>query len=168
MPGLPELAGLVGQMAAQWEARAQQQATHMDTDVDAVPDSPADGAGQPSAADAVIEAASDTATAAEASTAEMDPATAADPSTTEAAGSTATGVHAEAEPSSATPQAAVGPDVNAGTSGPTEAEQEPAVDANADDTGATDAVADVHAASDLDRKDATVPQRQKKKKLSKK
>ena len=30
--GLPELAGLVGQMAAQWETRMQQQATQMDTD----------------------------------------------------------------------------------------------------------------------------------------
>ena len=174
MPGLPELAGLVGQMAAQWEARAQQQATHMDTDVEAVSESPADGAGQPPAADAVIEAASDTATAAEATTAEMEPATAAETSMTEAAGSTATTAaqlitdsHAEAEPSSATPQAAVGPDVN-GTSGPTEAEQQPAVDANADDTGATDAVADVHTGSDPDRKDAVVSQRQKKKTVSKK
>lgn len=32
IPGLPELAGLVGHMAAQWEAHAQQQAMRMETD----------------------------------------------------------------------------------------------------------------------------------------
>ena len=31
IPGLPELAGLVGNMAAQWEAQAQQQAMQMET-----------------------------------------------------------------------------------------------------------------------------------------
>lgn len=32
IPGLPELAGLVGNMAAQWEAHAQKQATQIETD----------------------------------------------------------------------------------------------------------------------------------------
>lgn len=36
IPGLPELAGLVGDMASQWEAHAQQQAMQMETDDGAV------------------------------------------------------------------------------------------------------------------------------------
>lgn len=53
IPGLPELAGLVGTMAAQWEAHAQKQAMQPETDGEAVQEATA-GADSPAvAADAV-------------------------------------------------------------------------------------------------------------------
>ena len=42
IPGLPELAGLVGDMAAQWEAHAQQQAMPSETDGGAAEEAVAD------------------------------------------------------------------------------------------------------------------------------
>lgn len=175
IPGLPELAGLVGQMAAQWEARAQQQATHMDTDAE-TPDDKSDAAGCPETASAT-----DAATTSEvgATTAKHQVATAAAAGTSRAPGSKASAVtqdrtdaQEEAITSGAGEDATQSSDAVAGMSGAVEADEGPAVDANADaslsdvvaDARASEAVAGVSTEPDSTSMDAVENRRQKKKK----
>ncbi|DBB15126.1 TPA: hypothetical protein ACH3X3_004135 [Trebouxia sp. C0006] len=175
IPGLPELAGLVGQMAAQWEARAQQQATHMDTDAE-TPDDESDAAAGPETASATDAA---TTSEAPATTAEHQDATAAAAGTSRAAGSTASAVtqdrtdaQEEAKTSGADQGAAQSSEAVAGISGVIEADEGPAVDANADaslsdvvaDAKASDANAGVSNEPDITHMDAVENRRQKKKK----
>ena len=175
IPGLPELAGLVGQMAAQWEARAQQQATHMDTDAE-TPDDEADAAAGPETASATDAA---TTSEAGATTAEHQDATAAAAGTSRAAGSKASAVtpdrtdaQEETETSGAGQGATQSSEAAAGISGAIEADEGPAVDANADaslsdvvaDARASEASAGVSVEPDNTNMDAVENRRQKKKK----
>ena len=177
IPGLPELAGLVGQMAAQWEARAQQQATHMDTDAD-TPDDASDAAAGPGTASATD---ADTTSEAGATTAEDQDATAAAAGTSRAPGSKASAVtqdstdaQQEAKTSDADQGAIQSSDAVAGISGAIEADEGPAVDANADaslsdvvaNARAAEAVAGVSIEPDITSMDAVENRRQKKKKKS--
>ncbi len=175
IPGLPELAGLVGQMAAQWEARAQQQATHMDTDAE-TPEDDSDAAAGPETASAAGAA---TTSEAGATTAEHQDATAAAAGTSRAPGGTASAVtqdrtdaQEEAKTSGADQGATPSSDAAAGISGAIEADEGPAVDANADaslsdvvaDARASEASAGVSNEPDITNMDAVENRRQKKKK----
>ncbi len=177
IPGLPELAGLVGQMAAQWEARAQQQATHMDTDAE-TPDDESDAAAGPETASAADAAAKSEAGA---TTAEHQDATAAAAGTSRAPGSKASAVtqdridaQEEAKTSGAGQDATQTSDAVAGISGAIEADEGPAVDANADaslsdvvaDARASEAVAGVSIEPGITSMDAVENRRQKKKKTT--
>ncbi len=169
IPGLPELAGLVGQMAAQWEARTQQRAMQMDTDGDttAVEETDATaGPTEPSAANASTTAAGGNATAVAAtiSSSVSDSAT--------AAAQESIVVQAEARPSGDAQEAAVADGAEAGISGKVGADEGPSVDANADpavpdvvvDAKAADTVAGVSTTPDASSADAVETRRQKKKK----
>lgn len=177
IPGLPELAGLVGQMAAQWEARAQQQAMHMDTDAGS-PDDESDAAAGPETASATDAA---TQSEAGATTADREDATAAAAGTSRATVSTASAViqdstdaQEEAKTSDADEEATQSSDAVAGISGALEADKGPAVDANADaslsdvvaDARASEAVAGVSIEPDITSMDAVENRRQKKKKTT--
>ena len=171
IPGLPELAGLVGQMAAQWEAHAQQQAVHMDTTADAETDAVAGADEAATATDLDTAAASDDATAVEAAVT--------GPAGTSAAVvvQESTELHSEAAPSDNAELAstAVLNNGEAGISDPTNADEGPAVDANADppvhdttaDAKASEVVAGVSTAPDSTNADAAETRRQKKKKTRK-